>query len=58
MTALLQLLDRAGVLYGELARFVLRMLGYKVPAGPSYLALLLSYTKSTTFAALNLSPRC
>ncbi|KAK9823468.1 hypothetical protein WJX72_002940 [[Myrmecia] bisecta] len=29
ISALLQLLDRAGSLYGELARFVLRMLGYK-----------------------------
>ena len=29
MTALLGLLDRGGVLYGELARFVLRLLGYK-----------------------------
>merc|ERR1719352_1373341 len=31
MTALLELLDRGGVLYGELARFVLRLLGYKLP---------------------------
>lgn len=31
MTALLGLLDRGGVLYGELARFVLRLLGYKLP---------------------------
>ncbi|KAK9837121.1 hypothetical protein WJX81_004381 [Elliptochloris bilobata] len=29
--ALLQLLDRAGSLYGELARFILRLLGYKTP---------------------------
>eukprot|EP00891_Asterochloris_glomerata_P007235 jgi/Astpho2/7235/Aster-01544 len=29
ISALLQLLDRAGSLYGELARFVLRLLGYK-----------------------------
>ncbi|KAF7841289.1 peroxisomal membrane protein 13 [Senna tora] len=29
MTALLQLFDRSGVLYGELARFVLRLLGVK-----------------------------
>lgn len=32
ITALLQLFDRAGVLYGELARFVLRMLGVKSKA--------------------------
>lgn len=36
ITALLQLLDRAGVLYGELARFVLRLLGYKVPDRPKF----------------------
>jgi peroxin-13 len=30
ITALLQLLDRFGSLYGELARFVLRMLGFRV----------------------------
>ncbi|KAL6989570.1 Peroxisomal membrane protein PAS20 [Sarracenia purpurea var. burkii] len=29
ITALLQLLDRSGVLYGELARFVLRLLGIR-----------------------------
>uniref|UniRef100_A0A2C9UU05 Peroxin-13 n=1 Tax=Manihot esculenta TaxID=3983 RepID=A0A2C9UU05_MANES len=29
MTALLQLFDRTGLLYGELARFVLRLLGIK-----------------------------
>jgi len=29
ITSLLQLLDRFGSLYGELARFVLRLLGYK-----------------------------
>ncbi len=29
ISALLQLLDRFGSLYGELARFVLRLLGYK-----------------------------
>ena len=34
MTALLGLLDRGGVLYGELARFVLRLLGYKPPEPP------------------------
>ena len=32
MTALLGLLDRGGLLYGELARFVLRLLGYKPPS--------------------------
>ncbi|KAJ7980664.1 peroxisomal membrane protein 13 [Quillaja saponaria] len=32
MTALLQLFDRSGVLYGELARFVLRLLGIKTKA--------------------------
>jgi len=37
MTAMLQLLDRAGLLYGELARFVLRLLGYKVPPRPKWL---------------------
>lgn len=38
ISALLQLLDRFGSLYGELARFVLRLLGFKQPkkgkAGP------------------------
>lgn len=29
ITAILQLLDRSGMLYAELARFVLRLLGYK-----------------------------
>lgn len=32
ITALLQLCDRAGVLYGELARFVLRLLGFRTGA--------------------------
>lgn len=31
VTALLQMLDRAGSLYGEIARLVLRFLGYKPP---------------------------
>eukprot|EP00884_Botryococcus_braunii_P005457 jgi/Botrbrau1/14912/Bobra.0018s0016.1 len=31
ISALLQLLDRVGTLYGEMARFVLRLLGYKEP---------------------------
>jgi peroxin-13 len=31
ITALLQLLDRASFLWGEVARFVLRILGYKRP---------------------------
>ncbi|CAL1381865.1 unnamed protein product [Linum trigynum] len=31
MSALLQLFDRSGMLYGELARFALRMLGVKTP---------------------------
>ncbi|KAH1104902.1 hypothetical protein GYH30_038289 [Glycine max] len=41
MTALLQLFDRSGMLYGELARFVLRLLGIKTkskkvhPPGPN-----------------------
>ncbi|CAK7322669.1 unnamed protein product [Dovyalis caffra] len=41
MTALLQLFDRSGMLYGELARFVLRLLGIKTkprkvnPQGPN-----------------------
>ncbi|KAK7325087.1 hypothetical protein VNO77_29159 [Canavalia gladiata] len=42
MTALLQLFDRSGVLYGELARFVLRLLGIRtkpkkvnLPPGPN-----------------------
>ncbi|KAF1883144.1 hypothetical protein Lal_00003327 [Lupinus albus] len=41
MTALLQLFDRSGVLYGELARFVLRLLGIRTkqrkvnPPGPN-----------------------
>ncbi|XP_050378780.1 peroxisomal membrane protein 13 [Argentina anserina] len=40
MTALLQLFDRSGLLYGELARFVLRILGVKTkprmsPPGPN-----------------------
>ncbi|KAE8671115.1 hypothetical protein F3Y22_tig00111993pilonHSYRG00028 [Hibiscus syriacus] len=30
MSSLLQLFDRTGVLYGELARFVLRLLGIKI----------------------------
>lgn len=40
MSALLQLFDRTGLLYGELARFVLRLLGVKTkprkinPVGP------------------------
>ena len=34
MTALLGLLDRGGALYGELARFVLRMLGFPTPYPP------------------------
>jgi len=29
MTAMLQLFDRSGMLYGELARFVLRLLGVR-----------------------------
>ncbi|TXG55644.1 hypothetical protein EZV62_020900 [Acer yangbiense] len=33
MSALLQLFDRSGVLYGELARFVLRILGVKTKPG-------------------------
>lgn len=33
ITALLQLLDRASYLWGEIARFVLRLLGYKKPLG-------------------------
>ncbi|EFJ22276.1 hypothetical protein SELMODRAFT_443291 [Selaginella moellendorffii] len=33
ITALLQLCDRAGILYGELARFVLRLLGFR-PRSP------------------------
>lgn len=32
VSALLQLLDRAGSLYGELARFIFRMLGFKTKA--------------------------
>ncbi|XP_049386470.1 peroxisomal membrane protein 13-like [Solanum stenotomum] len=32
MSALLQLFDRSGLLYGELARFVLRLLGVKTKA--------------------------
>ncbi|RDY12664.1 Protein NLP8, partial [Mucuna pruriens] len=45
MTALLQLFDRSGVLYGELARFVLRLLGIRTkpkkinPPGPDGLPL-------------------
>lgn len=45
MTALLQLLDRSGMLYGELARFVLRLLGIRTkprmvnPQGPNGLPL-------------------
>ncbi|XP_027341890.1 peroxisomal membrane protein 13-like [Abrus precatorius] len=45
MTALLQLFDRSGLLYGELARFVLRLLGIKTkskkvnPPGPNGLPL-------------------
>ncbi|KAL5576223.1 hypothetical protein UlMin_017922 [Ulmus minor] len=45
MTALLQLFDRSGMLYGELARFVLRLLGIKSknkrvhPQGPDGLPL-------------------
>ncbi|KAJ4723594.1 peroxisomal membrane protein 13-like [Melia azedarach] len=45
MTALLQLFDRSGMLYGELARFVLRLLGIKTkpkmvqPPGPNGLPL-------------------
>lgn len=41
MTALLQLFDRSGMLYGELARFVLRLLGIRtkpkkiIPPGPN-----------------------
>ncbi|XP_004299872.1 PREDICTED: peroxisomal membrane protein 13 isoform X2 [Fragaria vesca subsp. vesca] len=41
MTALLQLFDRSGLLYGELARFVLRILGVRTkpkmgpPSGPN-----------------------
>ena len=31
ISAFLQLLDRFGSLYGELARFVLRLLGYRAP---------------------------
>jgi peroxin-13 len=31
ITALLQLCDRAGCLYAELARFVLKLLGYNPP---------------------------
>ena len=33
ITALLQLLDRASFLWGEVARFVLRILGYKFSFG-------------------------
>lgn len=45
MTALLQLCDRSGMLYGELARFVLRLLGIKTkpkkvpPPGPNGMPL-------------------
>ena len=47
MSALLQLFDRGGMLYGELARFVLRMLGVRTrprkmqqpPQGPNGLPL-------------------
>ncbi|XP_011011867.1 PREDICTED: peroxisomal membrane protein 13-like [Populus euphratica] len=45
MTALLQLFDRSGMLYGEVARFVLRLLGIKTkprmahPHGPHRLPL-------------------
>ncbi|KAF3605138.1 hypothetical protein DY000_02051208 [Brassica cretica] len=50
MSALLQLFDRGGMLYGELARFVLRMLGVRTkprkmqqqqqqPQGPNGLSL-------------------
>ncbi|KAH7547558.1 hypothetical protein FEM48_Zijuj01G0322600 [Ziziphus jujuba var. spinosa] len=45
MTALLQLFDRSGMLYGELARFVLRILGVRTkpkkvqPPGPDGLPL-------------------
>uniref|UniRef100_A0A2K1R7J3 Uncharacterized protein n=1 Tax=Populus trichocarpa TaxID=3694 RepID=A0A2K1R7J3_POPTR len=45
MTALLQLFDRSGMLYGELARFVLRLLGIRTkprmvnPQGPNGLPL-------------------
>lgn len=45
MTALLQLFDRSGMLYGELARFVLRLLGIRTkprkvhPPGPDGLPL-------------------
>lgn len=45
MTALLQLFDRSGLLYGELARFVLRILGIRTkpkkvqPLGPDGLPL-------------------
>ncbi|KAL5784126.1 hypothetical protein ACOSQ2_006518 [Xanthoceras sorbifolium] len=45
MTALLQLFDRSGLLYGELARFVLRLLGIRSkprkvhPSGPNGLPL-------------------
>lgn len=44
MSALLQLFDRGGVLYGELARFVLRILGRRksrkiLPPGPNGLPL-------------------
>uniref|UniRef100_A0A0D3AF49 Peroxin-13 n=2 Tax=Brassica oleracea TaxID=3712 RepID=A0A0D3AF49_BRAOL len=47
MSALLQLCDRGGMLYGELARFVLRLLGVKAkpskmqqqPQGPNGIAL-------------------
>ncbi|XP_068656064.1 peroxisomal membrane protein 13 [Aristolochia californica] len=35
MSALLQLFDRSGMLYGELARFVLRVLGVKTRTGKS-----------------------
>ncbi|XP_020096613.1 peroxisomal membrane protein 13-like isoform X1 [Ananas comosus] len=36
MSALLQLFDRSGLLYGELARFVLRILGVKTKPGKAH----------------------
>lgn len=56
MSALLQLFDRSGMLYGELARFVLRMLGVRTkppkmqqqPQGPNGLPYPTSHMETRT----------
>lgn len=50
ITALLQLADRAGMLYGELARFVLRILGFRTRKARSKAGIKTVQGEETRFA--------